>query len=110
MTMTSVVDGRTHVVSPVAFDDGIWAGRGRYQAQCGSEVIVAALASAPGPACQRCAQFDDEQAEPETSRLAAALATLTRVVGWSRTAAVPTTVSVRCATGGGRSPSDAVRR
>ena len=52
--MTSVIDGRTHVIAAADFDAGIWRGQGRYRAVCHATVVAAALASSPGPECAAC--------------------------------------------------------
>lgn len=51
-TVTSVRDGREHLVT----DDAIEAGQaGRYVALCGYRMLAAALSCPPGPPCSACA-------------------------------------------------------
>jgi len=52
--MTSVIDGRNHLITAADLDAGISRDQGHYQAICGATVVAAALASAPGPECAPC--------------------------------------------------------
>jgi hypothetical protein len=82
MEMTSVNDGHTHVISAPDFDAGIWSGRGRYRARCGTEVVAASLATGPGPRCPACPHQRHRAPTPgPAARLIAALATLPGFAG-----------------------------
>jgi hypothetical protein len=55
LSLTCTADGLAHLVSDDAAAAGIAAGRGTYGALCGHTIRVAALVSATGRPCARCA-------------------------------------------------------
>jgi hypothetical protein len=56
MDITSVSDGRTHTITAEDFERGLMQGWGRYRAVCGTGVLVAAMATGPGPQCAGCCE------------------------------------------------------
>ncbi|MGH3937672.1 MAG: hypothetical protein ACRDTG_03410 [Pseudonocardiaceae bacterium] len=63
-SLTCTVDGLAHLVSDDAAAAGIAAGRGTYIALCGHTVHAAAMVSAIGRACPRCALHVEAIPEP----------------------------------------------
>lgn len=53
--LTCTIDGLAHLVSDDAAAAGVAAGRGTYAALCGHKIHAAALVSAAGRPCTRCA-------------------------------------------------------
>jgi hypothetical protein len=76
ISMTSVMDGRTHTITAGDFDVGVWNGRGRYRAACGVEVVAAALASNFGPNCPNCPPLPTRE-QPRPGVLVRLIAALT---------------------------------
>jgi hypothetical protein len=54
--LTSVTDGRTHLVALADFERGVTVARGRYLALCGAELIAAPMVTRPGPRCPHCTE------------------------------------------------------
>ncbi len=52
--MTSILDGRDHLLSEQAATAGLVAGHGEYTALCGRRVVAAPLVTPPGPTCLDC--------------------------------------------------------
>lgn len=63
-SLTCTIDGLAHLVSDDAAAAGIAAGRGIYTALCGHPVHAAAMVSATGRPCPRCALHTEAIGEP----------------------------------------------
>lgn len=54
VTVTSIADGRDHLVDEHSTVAGVTPGRGSYLAICGHVVMAAPLVAPPGPTCLDC--------------------------------------------------------
>lgn len=79
-SLTCTVDGLAHLVSDDAAAAGIVAGRGIYMALCGHTVHAAAMVSAIGRPCPRCALHAQVLLEPR-NRVGGRRTRLRRLLG-----------------------------